>query len=86
MRELLDMSFNLNKSLRSKREKVLGELTWFQFTKYQAFRQYADTLSDDQIRTITTRKKTLRLIEECRYIRETILKLEIRISTERIAA
>ena len=62
----------LNQTLRSKRERVLGELTWYQFKKYQAFHQYLDALSQAQLDTITSRKKTRRLIEECRELSERI--------------
>lgn len=68
----LDKTNRLAQILRSKREKVLGELTYFQFTKYQAFHKYADSLSPAQLDTITTRIKTRRLIQDCKEISDRI--------------
>lgn len=62
----LDKAAALHLILKSKREAVLGEMTFYQFKKYQDFHQYADTLLPAQLDTITVRKKTRRLIEECR--------------------
>ena len=92
LNKALDESLRLNKKLRSEREKALGELTFFQFTKYQAFHKYLDQLDDADISTITTRKATLRKIDHCRYILEMIKKNDrlilnnrIRIETEKVA-
>jgi len=65
----LDKTAGLYDILRSKREKVLGELTFYQFTKYQAFHRYMDILTDKELDSVTTRKKTRRMIEDCKELR-----------------
>lgn len=64
----LDKTDRLHDLLKFKRKQVLGEMTWFQFKKYQAFHKYADALSIAELDQITVRKKTRRMIEECREL------------------
>jgi len=80
----LDKVARLYQSLRNQREKALGELTWYQFNKYQAFHQYLDTLRDDQVETITKRKVTLRRVENCRDISSRIKNINGLISAIRV--
>ena len=63
----LNRAAQFDKVIRKSREAVLGELTMGQFRRYQEFHKYMDTLTNNQIEAITTRQKTLGLIEKSRH-------------------